>query len=47
MISGRNTPILGNMGTAKMTGYQVIVHTDPEASHFFGGRQARNMVKSI
>lgn len=47
-LSGRTTPILGSMGTAKMTGYEVIVHTDPEASlFFFFLRHAKNMVKSI
>lgn len=26
-------PTLGSMGTAKMRGYQVIGHNDPEVSH--------------
>ena len=30
---GRTSPILGIIWTAKMRGYQVIVHTDPEVSH--------------
>lgn len=30
---GSTIPILGSMGTAKMRGYQVIGHNDPEVSH--------------
>lgn len=33
VICGRTIPILGSVWTAKMRGYQVIVHTDPEVSY--------------
>lgn len=33
VICGIIIPILGSMWIAKMRGYQVIGHTDPEVSH--------------